>query len=130
MYVKESIYPVVVVNKTFKIPIVNPYYILYNHITQQDTKKKAPWWWRTYVETCRSCRMLINYQNSAFVGLLRIKMKMHVLIVSIPLCLWYDMHKYYTIAQQNSLLITFFRNVTCFGVSQTAIIRPSNRQWV
>jgi hypothetical protein len=43
------------------------------NITQQDTQKKAPWWWRTYVETCRICRMLlINYQNSAFVGLLYI----------------------------------------------------------
>jgi hypothetical protein len=42
--------------------------------TQQDTQKGTPWWWRTYVVTCRSCRMLlINYQNSAFVGLLYIQ---------------------------------------------------------
>jgi hypothetical protein len=44
------------------------------NVTQQDTQKKAPWWWRTYVETRRSCRMLlINYQNSVFVGLLYIQ---------------------------------------------------------
>jgi hypothetical protein len=40
------------------------------NVTQQDTQKKAPWWWRTYVETCRSCRMLINYRNSVIVVLL------------------------------------------------------------
>jgi hypothetical protein len=36
------------------------------------THKKAPWWWRTYIETCGGCRILINYQNIAFVGLLYI----------------------------------------------------------
>jgi hypothetical protein len=29
-----------------------------------DTQKKAPWWWCTYIKKCRSCRMLlINYQK-------------------------------------------------------------------
>jgi hypothetical protein len=40
-------------------------YVLYSHmhinVTQQDTQQKAPWWWRTHVETCRSCRILIHY---------------------------------------------------------------------
>jgi hypothetical protein len=45
---------------------------MYVIIRMQDAKKKAPWLWRTYVETCRSCRILINYRHSAFVGLLYI----------------------------------------------------------
>jgi hypothetical protein len=48
---------------------------MYVIIREQDTQKKAPWWWRTYVETCRSCRILINNQNSACVGLLYVYMK-------------------------------------------------------
>jgi hypothetical protein len=41
------------------------------NVTRQDTQKKTTWLWRTHVETCRSCKMLlINYQNIASVGLL------------------------------------------------------------
>jgi hypothetical protein len=44
-----------------------------------------------------------------------------------------DIHKYYTtysLTQPNSLSLTFIRKATCVGVSQSAIIRPSDKQLV
>jgi hypothetical protein len=53
-----------------------------------------------------------------------------VLVVSFLLCIWYDIHKWLHNIQSNTAKFFIIRKATCFGISQTAIVRPSNRQLV
>jgi hypothetical protein len=62
LYVKES------------LTSIQTIHIFFINVTQQNTQNEASWLWRTHIETCENCSvLLINYQNIAFVGLLYIQ---------------------------------------------------------